>query len=319
MKALNIVREGFRIAGRHKRLVLVLWLAPLIPALVLGAMAASSLAPAMGSSLFADNVLTGDWFVVWTEYRASHREALDFMMPWGVAVMFVLSLLVQVVMSAGIVETLLERRADHPFVLGIRRNLLRFLRTTGVLVVLTIIVAVACRLLMKGASKLAEFQADGRIDLLGVMAAALLFIVLWAPLDLAADLSRISAARHDDRSMVRGFFRSWWAVVRRPGLFIPLFLVFLLLPLSLSGIYYALRSPWTPSTAIGIAALLVTQQAVMVVRSFFKLGFWGAEISAFRDLEEPRWCQRRTKNKQQRTKTPALAEDLGEPALDGTL
>ena len=43
---------------------------------------------------------------------------------------------------------------------------------------------------------------------LGIVTAGVLFFILWAPLDLAADLSRISAARHDDRSMVRGFFRA---------------------------------------------------------------------------------------------------------------
>ena len=69
----------------------------------------------------------------------------------------------------------------------------------------------------------------------------------------------------------------------------------------------------------GIVALVIAQQAVMIIRAFFKLGFWGAEVSAFRDLDEPRWCRRRTKKKEQRTQTPALAGDFGEPALDGTL
>ncbi len=293
MRAFQTVREGFRIAGRHKRLLLVLWLAPLVPALVLGGMAASNLAPEFGRSLFADRALHGDWFVVLMEFRSSPRDSLDLIMPRGVTIMFVLSLLVQVVISAGVVETLLERRAGNPFVLGVRQNFLRFLRTSGVLAVLTVVVAVGCRWLMKGAFKLAEVQADGRIDLVGIVTAGVLFFILWAPLDLAADLSRISAVWHDDRSMVRGLFRAWWAVIRRPGLFVPLFLVFLLLPLSVNVVYYALRSPWTVSTAAGIATLFVAQQAVMAIRAFFKLGFWGAEVTAFREIEEPRWCRAR--------------------------
>ena len=56
-------------------------------------------------------------------------------------------------------------------------------------------------------------------------------------------------------------------------------------------IYYALRSPWIVSTAAGIAALFIAQQAVMAIRAFFKLGFWGAEVTAFRELEEPELCR----------------------------
>jgi len=319
MQAVYCVREGFQIASRHKRLIPVLWLAPLIPALVIGAIAAANLAPALGKSLFADQALSNDWFPVLMEFRTSPADALREIVTRGLSTMAVLSLVVQVMISAGVVETLLERRSDHPFVLGIRRNFLRFLRTTGILLVLTIAVSVACGLIVKGSGKLAATLADGRIDLLGFGAAATVFIILWAPLDLAADLSRISAVRHEDRSMVKGFFRAWWTVIRQPGLFVPLYVFFLVLPLALTAIYSALRSPWSVSNVMGIVALVIAQQAVMIVRAFFKLGLWGAEVSAFRDLGEPRWCRRRTKNKERRTKTPALVEGLAESSFDATL
>ncbi len=278
MQAVNCVREGFQIASRHKRLIPVLWLAPLVPALVIGAIAAANLAPALGKSLFADQALSNDWFPVLMEFRTSPADALREIVARGVVVMAVLGLFVQVVVSSGVVETLLERRANHPFVLGVRRNFLRFLRTTGVLLVLTVVVSVACGLMVKGFGKLAAAQADGRIDLLGFGAAAAVFFILWAPVDLAADLSRISAARHDDRSMVKGFFRAWWTVIRQPGLFVPLYLFFLVLPLALMAVYYALRSPWSVANVAGIVALVIAQQAVMIIRAFFKLGFWGAEV-----------------------------------------
>ncbi len=303
MGAMKLVREGLSIAGSHKRLVLVLWLVPLVPALALGAMAAANLAPNLGRSLFADYALDGGWFVVWSEFRSSRAFALGPIVSVGVAVMAVLTLLLQVAISAGVVETLIGRRSEHPFVLGVRRNFLRFLRTTGTLLVSTAVVLIGCRLLAKGFFRIAEARADGRIDLLGLTLAGVLFIVLWAPLDLAADLSRISAARHDERSMVRGFFRAWWAVIRKPGLFVPLYLVFLLLPLALHAVYTALRAPWTPSTAITIAALMIAQQIVMVGRACFKLGFWGAEVAAFHECGEPRWCRARS--------TAATSHDSG--------
>jgi hypothetical protein len=297
MRAISFVREGFRITGRHKRLVLVLWLAPLIPALVVGAMAAANLSPDLGKSLFADRALDGGWFVVLMEFRSSPADALKPIVTRGLIVMAFLTLLLQVSISAGVVETLLERPSDHPFFLGIRRNFLRFLRTTCVLAVLTVGILYVSRALVRVFFRMAEAQSDGRFDIFGIITAVMLFIIVWAPLDLAADLSRISAARHDDRSMVRGFFRSWLTVIRRPELFVPLYLVFLMLPLALHAIYATLRSPWTPSTAAAIAVLFVAQQTVMLIRAFFKLGFWGAEVTAFRDLEEPRWSQLRTRPK----------------------
>jgi hypothetical protein len=295
MRIPSLVRQGLGVAAGHRRLVLVLWVAPLVPALVLAAMAASNLVPSLGRSLFTDGVLDGGWFVVLMEFRSSRSFALGPIVSRGVVVMAALSWLAQIALSAGVVETLLEGRRDHPFVIGVRRNFLRFFRTAGVLLLLTALIAVACRLLIKGSAQLAESMADGRIELVGVAAAVILFMLLWAPLDLAADLSRISAVRHNDRSMVKGFFRTWWAVVRRPGLFGPLYGVFLALGLTLHLVYAALRAPWTPAGAAGLVALIVAQQTVMILRAALKLWFWGAQIAAFRDLDEPRWCRKRSK------------------------
>lgn len=297
MQSMNFVREGFRIASRHKRLVLALWLVPLAPALILGAMAASNLAPAFGQSLFADRALEGDWFVVLMEFRSSPADALRPIITRGVLVTAILTLLLQVALSAGIVSVLLERENRHAFMLGIQRNYLRYLRTTILLTAATVALLIAGRFLIRGFFKLAEAQADGRLDLLGVGLAVTLFFILWAPLDLAADLSRISATRFDHRSMVRGFFRALSAVVRRPGLFVPMYSIFLLLPVLLYLVYYQLRSPWTPASVTAILALLVAQQATVLTRAFFKLGFWGAEISAFRDLDEPDFCRSMVKTK----------------------
>ena len=304
MRSMSYLSEGFRIARRHKRLVLGLWLVPLIPALILGAMAASNIAPDFGKSLFADRTLDGDWFVVWMEFRSSPADALEPILGLGVVVMVLLTLLVQVIISAGVVEVLLEREDRHPFVIGIHRNLLRFMRTAILLAVATAVPAIMSIALVHGSFKLAEAQSDGRLDLIGVALAAVLFIVLWAPLDLASDLSRISAARRGDRSMVRGFFRAWWAVIRRPETFVPLYLIFLLLPLSLHLVYSLVRAPWTPASVAAIAVLVVAQQLVMVVRAALKLGFWGAEVAAFRGLEEPRWCRSKVRKRQSLEESP---------------
>jgi hypothetical protein len=290
VQALNIVREGFQIANRHRQLVVVLWLVPLLPAVVVSAMAAANLAPTLGHSLFADRALVGDWFVVLMEFRSSPADALGPILGRGVVVMALVTLLLQVALSAGIVEVLLEREGRYSFALGIRRNFFRFFRTTLLLTTATLALGIACRFLVKGFFRLAEAQADGRLDVVGVGLAVVVFVVLWAPLDLAADLSRISAARHDHRKMTRGFIRGWWAVIRNPGLFIPVYLAFMLLAVLLHAVYYAARSPWTPATLIAIIALVAAQQTVMVVRAYLRLGFWGAELTAYRTLGQPEWC-----------------------------
>jgi len=150
-------------------------------------------------------------------------------------------------------------------------------------------------LTFKGGGLLAEHFADGRWDLAGIAAAAVVFLILWAPADLAYDLSRIAAVRHDHRSMFRGFFRALVIVLKKPGTFVPLYLVFLALPLLLLGLYSAFRQPWTPGTAFAVVLLALIHQIVMAIRAFFKIGFWAAEVEVFQELEEPEFCHGKRK------------------------
>lgn len=307
MKSMSLVKEGFCLAGRHKRLAVVLWLVPLVAALLLGAMAYANIAPVFDKSFYADRVLDGDWWIVLMEFRSSPADALDPILHRGMVVMALLTLLLGVALSAGVVEVLLERESSHPFALGVGKNFFRFFRTTILLMVVTIVPVLAAGLVARGFLKLAEAQGDARFDLVGIGLAAVVFLMMWAPLKLAADVSRIAAVRHEHKSMVRGFFRALARVLRRPGLFAPMYLVFLALPLLLVLVYHLLRSPWTPATAWAIVALAVVQQAVMLLRSFFRVAFWGAEFAAFTELDEPELCRPKTRSR--RVEEP-VAEDL---------
>ena len=113
MQSISYVKEGFRIAGRHKKLVLVLWLAPLVPALALAAMAASNLAPALGRSVYGDRVLSGDWLITFLEFRASPADALGPILSLGVLVMAALTLVVQVVMLWHCSHVQVEQLTQH--------------------------------------------------------------------------------------------------------------------------------------------------------------------------------------------------------------
>ncbi len=291
MRTFSFVAHGFRTARRHPRLVMIVWLAPLIPALILTGLIASNLGPTLGRSLFSQGILDGSAFTVFMEFRTSPADALAPLMGRGILVMGVLSLLVQIILSAGIVEVLVGPGPPNPFLTGIRCNTARFLRSALVFLVPTAVAAAAAGLTVKGAGLLAEHFADGRWDLAGIAAAGVVFIVLWAPADLAYDLSRVAAVRHDHTSMLRGFFRALMVILKKPGTFVPLYLVFLALPLLLLALYSAFRQPWTPGTIFAIVFLALIHQIVMAIRAFFKIGFWAAEAEVFRDLGQPPFCR----------------------------
>ena len=274
---------------------MITWLAPLIPALILVTLIASNIGPPLGRSLFSQGIMDGSAFPVFVEFRTSPADSLAPLMGPGVLVMGVLSLLVQILLSAGIVEVLAGSGPAHPFLTGIRTNSGRFLRSALLFLVPTAVAAVAAGLTIKGGGLLAKHFADGRWDLAGIAAAAAVFLILWTPADLAYDLSRIAAVRHNQRNMFRGFVSALAFVLRKPGTFVPLYLLFVGLPLLLLGIYSAFRQPWTPGTAFAVVLLALIHQIVMVTRAFFKISFWAAEVEVYGQFGAQAFCRGKQK------------------------
>ncbi|MBI4915901.1 MAG: hypothetical protein HY825_08635 [Acidobacteria bacterium] len=289
--------DGFRLARRHPRLVLVAYLVPLLPALALVWLARASLAPALDPSPFAARVLDGRWIAVWTDFAASPANHLPVVLGAGVALALLLTGLLRVPVAAGIVEVLLEREEDQPrpFSTGVVLHTWPFLRAALWFALAVAVVAGASIATLVAFFKVAETQANGRFDAAGFLAAGLVAFLLLAVLVPAYDLARLAAARHGDRATLRGFLRGIGLVLRRPAIFLPLCASFVALVAALHLGYYAARSPWTPGSAPAILALLVAQQLVMVMRAFLHVSFWGAELAAYRHLGEPRLCERRVK------------------------
>lgn len=297
MKTLSLIAHGFRTARKHPRLVLIAWLVPLVPALILIAMVASNIGPVLGRSLFSQGIMEGHAFPVYIEFRTSPADALDPIFGRGVLVMAFLSLLTQIFLSAGIVEVLTGSGRPHPFLAGVRRNSVRFLRSALSFLILAIPAAVLAGLTVKGAGELAKHFSDGRWDVAGLAAASVVFAAFFAPVALAYDLSRIASVHHDHRSMFRGILRSLALVLKNPGTYVPLFLAFLALPVVLHGIYSAVRQPWTPSSAVAVVLLALTHQIVMAVRAMIKISFWAAEVEVYRGLDEPDLCLAKQKTR----------------------
>lgn len=291
MTTLHLITRGFQSAKTHPRLVAAAWLAPLLPALVLVLMAGANFGPVFGHSLFSEGILDGSGFPVFMEFRTSPSDALTPIMGRGLVVMALLSLGVQILLSAGIVGVLAGPGGDHPFLTGIRRNTGRFLRAFLIVLVPAMLTAVPAAVVVRLGGKIAEATANGFWDLAGLAAAAMVFLLLWGPVDLAYDLSRLSAVHHGQTSMVRGFLRSLFFVLRRPRIFLPMFLAFASLPVAVLVLFNLIRQPWTPGGWVGIGILVLLHQGVMLLRAFIKIGCWGAEAAAFSHFDRPRWCR----------------------------
>lgn len=291
MTALEILGHGLKRARRHLRLTVVLYLPALLGGLTMAAVARSVFGPAFDSSLFAADVLGGDWFAPWIDFTASSPGIAGVLVGPVLAVLLGAVALAQVAVSAGVVGTLVEQDALHPFLLGIRRNLGRFLRAAAVYLAGLVPIAVVAGATAKWLFDLAGERQDGRLDLVGVAAAAAVGFLLWAPWDLAYDLARVSAVRHQQGSMAVGLVRALGDVLRRPAVLLPLAAAAVALPLALHLLYGLLRSPWTPSTGAAVALLVGAQQLVMLARSGLRLWLWGAAVEVHDHLGGPAWCR----------------------------
>ena len=296
MNFVTLLGNGFRAARRHPRLILAAYLVPLVPALLLAALARSSFAPVLDFSLFSERVLDGRWFAVWRDFSPSPASDLGVVLGSGLTLAMLVAALLQVPVAAGTVEVLLARDGvEHPFFAGVAAHSGRFFRAVlWFLPAAALAAGLAC-----GTAalffKLAEKQSNARLDLVGLGAAALVALLLLAILDPAYDLARIAAARHGDRKTLRGYLRAIGVVLRRPAVFLPLFASLVLLAVALHLVYTAARSPWTPATALAILAVLLAQQLVMGLRALLQVTSWGAEVAAYRALGEPRLCEQRAK------------------------
>ncbi len=291
----TLLADGFSAARRHPRLLLIAYLVPLLPAALLVGMAHSTMAPVLDYSLFAQKVLDGSWSAVWNDFVASPTYQMTVILGSGTSLALLLTALLQIPVAAGTVEVLLEGDAaqPHPFLSGIAQHTWRFARSAVWFLIAAALTGGVVGGTVSLFFKLAEKRSDARYDVAGFAAAAVLALLILAVIEPAYDLARLAAARHGDRKTLRGFLRAIWAVLRHPGIFLPLCASFLLLVVGLHLAYYAGRSRWTPATALAIFALLVAQQLVMALRACFHVAFWGAELAAYRALGEPRFCEKR--------------------------
>lgn len=301
MRELTPIGFGLRGARRRLGIVLLVYLASLVPALLVAVEATEDLSDGLAHSLFAEEALAGNRWAVWQELANDPATSLAGALG-GAPLLGALALLLQVLVAAGVAEVLLfrEPRGEHPFLLGIGRHGWKFLRSAlwfgGALVLLVGAVAVGFELVGEQARQ----AANARLQLVGWIGVLAIVFLVYVPLDLAYDLSRVAAAAHGDRRTFVGFFRALGHSLRHPLRLAPLWLFFSLLSAGLAVGYVLARAAVTPRNAGHLALLLLAQQVVFLLLAFLKVGLWGAEIAYYQAVGEPRWCGRRERRARRR-------------------
>ncbi len=312
MKFLTAIRLGFHRVHRRWGIVLLAYLAALLPALFVASLFRADLAESLDKSLFAARVWSGQRFAVWSDFGFS--SGYDLGPVWGgLGLRFWAVVLVQILVSAGIVESLLgaTSRREHPFVAGVGRHGWRFLRAALWFAVALVLVAVPVSGAFYGLGHYAREIGDGSLQLYGGLVIALLAGLVFVPFKVAYDLSRIAAAAHDEGSTCRGFLRALGHAFAHPVILWPLFLTFALAAIALQIGYFAVREVWVPGGPLLVLALFAGQQALLFVHAYLRTGLWASEIAYYQGIGEPRWCR-----KGGRRKARAAAAPSPPPAAD---
>lgn len=281
---------GYRRTRRHAALALVPYALALLPALGLAALASPGLADALDHSLFARRAMGEESFAVWHELT---RVPTVQQPPLTTAalVLWLAVALAGIVAAGGLVESLLERtaRGGAPFAVGCVRHLGRFLRA-ALTHALALLVAFG---LFAAAAAALEGQLpklDGRLVLalrwVELAAAGLVLL----PFGLAYDLSRIAAASHGGRSMVRGYLRALGHVLRNLPALVPLYLMPAGAGVVLFGGFLAAAARFTAASLPQVLLLFAAQQLVLLSLAALKLWLLASEVSYFQAIGEPGWA-----------------------------
>ncbi len=279
--------RGLRRAFGEPRLVALLWLVNLLVSVLAALPLVSRLVTVLPASPEADASL-GRFSI-----SLAHDMLLGQIGLWsawvtGLAAFAFLALVLNALLAGGTLECLQthdERSFGHRFGRGAGRTFWPFLRLG--------LVAGPLALLGGGALAVAVGAVGGRLDRaawepaeLTVRAAGALLGTLLLTLALMAlDFTRIEIVRSSPRAPLRLFFRRCGALLRRPAAPLGLWLANTALLVGVLALYLLVRRAVPVAGWVGLAAMVVAQQAVIASRAVLRIALWSAEG----ELVESRW------------------------------
>ena len=286
MSVVGATLRGLRQAAAEPQLVVLLWLVNLLLALLAALPLATRFFAVLPVAPDGDRGLAGISFGLLHDLLAE-QGALGIAWAAGLGAVGVLALALNALLAGGVLECLgsTPGRFFERFARGAGRTFGRFLRLGLVAGPLAVALGVTVAVAVGALGGTLEAAAWEPAELVARAAGALLGgLVLILGL-VALDLTRIEVARADPPRVVRLFFRRLGAVLRRPGRPLGLWLCNAALLAPVLGLYLLIRG-WLPGRSIlGLAVLLVMQQAVIAARVLLRVSLWVAE----RELAERRW------------------------------
>ncbi|MCH9647081.1 MAG: hypothetical protein K0U98_02515 [Deltaproteobacteria bacterium] len=291
----NLLRFSVDRVRDHRRLVWVLYLTTLAPALLWAGLMSTHLFSGFADRPMAEDLLGPKAFMTWMEYTASPDTKVGAVL--GLLPLFlVASWLLQIYVSAGVTHVLVGaeqskdgQRLPSTLWAGMHHFGGRFARSGLIFLVAVVLLLVLVGSLGGVGTALADGSEDETWKLRIFVLQVLLGLALFIPLDLAYDLSRISAVAHDGRKMFRGFRKALGTVVRSPRYWL-FYLGFALAAVAVMAIYGWVSGLGSASGGVAIFLMFCFQQIVLLVRSRLKLGLWAGEVGMFRESGEPTWC-----------------------------
>lgn len=287
MRALALTRRGLRRAGREWRLALLLWLTHLVVAAVALAPVAAALLAALGAAPEGDLLLESPSLALLVDLLRQAPELGARLAPALVAALAV-AWAGGALLSGGVLEVLVtddRRPLLHRFGRGAGKFAGRFLRL-GLVATLAALIAAA---LLAGPlfALRASLESTGPEGLRLALGPAGLLVALAAmtAVQMALDLARVRIARDDRHDTLRALLGGTATLLRHPlrvfGIWgwnaLARAAAFLLVTLA--------ARPLGGGAALALGALLLVQQAGLLLRAGLRVALWESEVALAESLD----------------------------------
>lgn len=301
----RIVR-GLKLLGRHKKAVVLLYLANLGTAAILALPLMHLLDESLGAGLYRQKLLESldyDWLTVFQERAVGYATAFDpsvlgagpffqhieallegriLKLPWELVALGGL----YAVLNAFLLGAALGSFALDPAGASLRE----FFRTGGTFFgrfFRISLLGLLCYALLTASlgglfARAADLFTQGARTEMPFLAASVVPYALLLPVFMAAnmvfDYTRLKTAQEDRTSVLLAFFSAFFFCLRRPATTFGLYLLLALVGLMGIFLYVSIEAVWPAGTRASILLFFLFQQAFIVGRLSLRLLFHASQL-----------------------------------------